>query len=111
MLTAADCVPTDSTRRSSTGATSAAASDGVVVAVVLADLQDFSYNEIAEIVDCPVGTVMSRLFRGRKRLQEALFAHAVEQGIIDPSRARDEDGALSLAAYRAKKKASGGGKA
>ncbi len=81
------------------------------IPVVLADLQDFSYNEIAEIVDCPVGTVMSRLFRGRKRLQEALFAHALEQGIIDPSKARDDEGALSLAAYRARKKASGGGKA
>ena len=38
---------------------------------------------------------MSRLFRGRKRLQELLFAHAVEQGIIDPAVARDTDGALS----------------
>jgi len=74
------------------------------VPVVLADLQDFSYKEIAEIIGCPVGTVMSRLFRGRKRLQEALFAHAVEQGIIDPASARDDDGALSLDAYRARKK-------
>jgi RNA polymerase sigma-70 factor (ECF subfamily) len=40
--------------------------------VILADLQDFSYNEIAEIVGCPVGTVMSRLYRGRKLLQRKL---------------------------------------
>ncbi|MGB0588156.1 MAG: sigma-70 family RNA polymerase sigma factor [Myxococcota bacterium] len=73
--------------------------------VILADLQDFSYNEVAEIIGCPVGTVMSRLFRGRKRLQEALFAHAIEQGIIDPKKATDDDGALSLDAYRARKKA------
>ena len=79
--------------------------------VILADLQDFSYNEIAEIIDCPVGTVMSRLFRGRKRLQELLFAHAVEQGIIDPTKARDESGALSLDAYRARKKVARGGQA
>jgi len=79
--------------------------------VILADLQDFSYNEVADIIGCPVGTVMSRLFRGRKRLQEALFAHAVEQGIIDPKKAKDDDGALSLDAYRARKKVGRGGSA
>jgi len=78
------------------------------IPIVLADLQDFSYKEIAEIIGCPVGTVMSRLFRGRKRLQEALFAHAVEQGIIDVADATDDDGALSLAAYRVRKKLRGG---
>lgn len=50
--------------------------------VILADLQDFSYNEIAEIVGCPVGTVMSRLYRGRKLLQKKLKDYALESGMI-----------------------------
>src|SRR5450432_3965115 len=54
------------------------------MAVVLADLEDFSYKEIAEIMECPAGTVMSRLYRGRKMLQQQLYAYAVEQGIIKP---------------------------
>src|SRR5580765_3331314 len=52
------------------------------MAVILADLEDFSYKEIAEIMDCPAGTVMSRLYRGRKILQGLLFEYAVEQGIV-----------------------------
>ncbi len=78
------------------------------IPVVLADLQDFSYKEIADIMDCPVGTVMSRLFRGRKRLQEELFEYAVELGVIPASVARDDDGAVSLDAYRRSKKAAAG---
>ena len=72
--------------------------------VILSDLQDFSYKEIAEIMDCPVGTVMSRLFRGRRKLQEILFEYAVERGIISEDVARDESGAISLQAYRTRKK-------
>jgi RNA polymerase sigma-70 factor (ECF subfamily) len=77
------------------------------VPVVLADLNDFSYKEIADIMDCPVGTVMSRLFRGRKRLQELLFDRAVELGIIRTEDARGDDGTISLAAYRERRKAAG----
>ena len=55
------------------------------MAVMLADLEDFSYKEIAEIMDCPAGTVMSRLYRGRKILQGLLYEYAVEQGIIQPA--------------------------
>ena len=54
------------------------------LAVVLADLEDFSYKEIAEIMDCPAGTVMSRLYRGRKMLQKLLYGYALEQGIVKP---------------------------
>ena len=50
--------------------------------VILADLQEFSYKEIAEILDCPVGTVMSRLFRGRKLLQKTLKGYAVGAGVL-----------------------------
>src|SRR6266478_6253648 len=52
------------------------------MAVILADLEDFSYKEIAEIMNCPAGTVMSRLYRGRKILQGLLRDYAIEQGII-----------------------------
>jgi RNA polymerase sigma-70 factor, ECF subfamily len=50
--------------------------------VILADLEDFSYKEIAEILDCPVGTVMSRLYRGRKLLEKALLKYARKHGYI-----------------------------
>ncbi len=75
--------------------------------VILADLQDFSYKEIAEIMDCPVGTVMSRLFRGRKRLQESLFDYAVQQGIIDRAAAAADDGTIPREVYRERKRAAG----
>jgi len=48
-------------------------------AVVMADLEDRSYKEIADIMQCPLGTVMSRLFRGRKLLREALGDYARER--------------------------------
>ena len=51
-------------------------------AVFLSDVEGLSYAEIAEMVDVPVGTVKSRLFRGRRRLQEVLYEHAVEMGYI-----------------------------
>lgn len=50
--------------------------------VILADIEDFSYKEIAEIIDAPIGTVMSRLFRGRKLLQKALWDYAYKKGIV-----------------------------
>ena len=52
------------------------------VAVLLADVEGFSYKEIAEILDIPIGTVMSRLHRGRKGLQKRLYEYAVERGLV-----------------------------
>jgi RNA polymerase sigma-70 factor (ECF subfamily) len=52
------------------------------VAVLLADVEGFSYKEIADITDVPIGTVMSRLHRGRKQLQARLWDFAVERGLV-----------------------------
>jgi RNA polymerase sigma-70 factor (ECF subfamily) len=49
--------------------------------VVLLDVEGFSYKEIAEMLDIPIGTVMSRLHRGRKFLQKRLYDHAQGHGI------------------------------
>jgi RNA polymerase sigma-70 factor (ECF subfamily) len=54
------------------------------MAVLLADVEGFSYKEIAEILDVPIGTVMSRLHRGRKALQKALFDFGIERGLVAP---------------------------
>jgi RNA polymerase sigma-70 factor (ECF subfamily) len=87
------------------------------MAVILADLEDFSYKEIAEIMDCPAGTVMSRLYRGRKILQGLLYDYAVEQGIIGQGQGqrngvqadKDADPAapVDIATYRRKRQAGG----
>jgi len=50
--------------------------------VILSDLQDLSYKEIAEVLDCPVGTVRSRLNRGRKLLQGLLYEFAQKSGFL-----------------------------
>jgi RNA polymerase sigma-70 factor (ECF subfamily) len=55
------------------------------MAVLLADVEGFSYKEIAEILEVPIGTVMSRLHRGRRALERALYDTAKERGLIsDP---------------------------
>lgn len=68
--------------------------------VILSDIEGFSYKEIADICDIPVGTVMSRLFRGRRILQEQLFAYAVETGVLKPTMDGGETGPLQLDDYR-----------
>jgi RNA polymerase sigma-70 factor (ECF subfamily) len=50
--------------------------------VLLADVEGFSYREIADMLSIPIGTVMSRLHRGRKALQKALWEKAVESGLV-----------------------------
>src|SRR6478672_11172033 len=53
------------------------------IPVLLADVEGFSYKEIAEILDVPIGTVMSRLHRGRKALERVLWQTAEERGLVD----------------------------
>jgi RNA polymerase sigma-70 factor (ECF subfamily) len=79
------------------------------LAVVLCDVEEFSYEEIAQIMGCPIGTVMSRLHRGRKLLKRALYNHALALGIV---KGEAEVGAVAppvtktadLASYRARKR-------
>ena len=61
--------------------------------VVLSDVEGFLYREIGEILDCPIGTVMSRLFRGRRLLRGMLAEHAADSGL-----------AVDLDAYRRSRK-------
>jgi len=68
--------------------------------VILADLQEFSYKEIAEILGCPVGTVMSRLYRGRKLLQKMLRRYAGESGVL-----KEEPAPADLEEYRRRRAA------
>ncbi|WP_062312109.1 sigma-70 family RNA polymerase sigma factor [Demequina rhizosphaerae] len=58
-------------------------SDDFRMAVYLSDVEGFAYKEIAEIMDTPVGTVMSRLHRGRKLLREKLRDYAAERGLYE----------------------------
>ena len=63
------------------------------MAVILADLEGFSYKEIAEILELPLGTVMSRLYRGRKLLEAAMLEYAREHGYLragEPSKMRNK---------------------
>lgn len=72
------------------------------LAVTLADLEGLSYKEIADIMECPIGTVMSRIYRGRKALHKLLYEHAREIGIVDEPPSEDT---VDLAAWRDRKRA------
>src|ERR1700751_2494079 len=52
------------------------------IAVLLGDVEGFSYKEIAEILEFPIGTVMSRLHRGRRALQKTLHDFGTERGLV-----------------------------
>jgi RNA polymerase sigma-70 factor (ECF subfamily) len=56
--------------------------DAFRMAVLLADVEGFSYKEISEITDVPIGTVMSRIHRGRRALQKALHEVAASRGLV-----------------------------
>ena len=56
--------------------------DAFRMAVLLADVEGFSYKEISEITDVPIGTVMSRIHRGRRALQKALHNVAEARGLV-----------------------------
>jgi RNA polymerase sigma-70 factor (ECF subfamily) len=78
-------------------------------AVVLSDVEELSYKEIADVMGCPIGTVMSRLHRGRRLLKGRLYEHARAMGIVGPE-AQVGEGAgskgepvVELDQYRARK--------
>jgi len=82
--------------------------DDFRTAVILCDMQGLSYKEIAEIMECPVGTVMSRLFRGRKLLAQALREFAIAEGYVKPeattdAKAETKPNTIDLEKYRAAK--------
>ena len=56
--------------------------EGFRLAVLLADVEGFSYKEIAEFLGIPIGTVMSRLHRGRRALEKALWERVRERGLV-----------------------------
>jgi RNA polymerase sigma-70 factor (ECF subfamily) len=76
--------------------------------VILADVEELSYKEIAEVIGCPIGTVMSRLHRARKALQERLSEQAEALGLyaahaanhVNESSAQQEAQPIMLAKYR-----------
>jgi RNA polymerase sigma-70 factor (ECF subfamily) len=81
------------------------------LAVVLSDVEDLSYKEISDVMGCPIGTVMSRLHRGRRMLKKRLYEHARALGIVgpealvgDPGQAAAADSVVDIESYRVKTK-------
>lgn len=71
--------------------------------VVLCDIEGLAYKDIADAVDVPVGTVMSRLYRGRRLLEQKLAGVALERGIIKPGAVADEPKVLDLHSFKRRK--------
>lgn len=65
--------------------------DGFRIPLLMSDVEGFSYKEIAEILDVPIGTVMSRLHRGRKAMQKMLYEYAKERGLVNESLLEPQD--------------------
>jgi RNA polymerase sigma-70 factor (ECF subfamily) len=80
--------------------------------ILLADVEELSYREIADVVGCPIGTVMSRLHRARKSMQRHLLHQAIHMGIVEESEVEEvaaEAGEepVSLIEYKRKKEIAG----
>ena len=65
--------------------------DNFRIPVILADVDGFAYKEIAEMLEIPIGTVMSRLHRGRKAMQKALHDYALARGLLAAEHAGAND--------------------
>ena len=65
--------------------------DAYRMPLLLSDVDGFSYKEIAEMLDIPIGTVMSRLHRGRKSMQKRLYEFAKERGLVNEDLLDTED--------------------
>lgn len=78
--------------------------------IVLADIEELSYKEIAEAVSVPIGTVMSRLHRARKLMQKQLLEQAVQMGIVvpEPEPAVAPPAAIDMESYRQRKQGAAG---
>ncbi|MEK7292948.1 MAG: sigma-70 family RNA polymerase sigma factor [Actinomycetota bacterium] len=68
--------------------------ESFLLPVLLSDVEQFSYKEIAEILEIPLGTVMSRLHRGRKALQEALYEYAMSRHLVSQQTLTDAQQSL-----------------